>query len=517
NRGIDDIRDIRERVRYAPAGGGKKVYIVDEVHMLTDQAFNAFLKTLEEPPPHVVFVFATTDPEALLETVRSRCQRYDFHRISVKQAFERLKWIAEREKLDVEDGALHFLARRSEGSLRDALVLLDQAVNSGEARITEAGLAALLGHADSEFFFQLSDAIEQRQPEKALQLLAGAISRRTRETLIFAGLCEHFRALLLARVSSSLDGLLEGTPEMLARYREAAQRFPEEDLLQCLDLCLDGAARLERSPHPRFQLELLVVTLARLDSVKSLQRILGQLEGGGMPAAGSRGASAGQAPASGLGAAPRAAERLPQPGAERAPQPAAARPGLGGAVSAGAPLTASAAAAARKSLTASVAALPVGEVVALPEGVWPALLARVGEARRTLGAILEVAQPLGCQGDALCVSVSSDFHRLQLESREHTKFWEAALAELGLPARRLHCISAAQAVTAPIRVVRPAGATVAPAPAAGSAAAVNGLAGPAAGTGLATDPPPAAETAAPPAEEDLVDKVLQIFGGEVVP
>src|SRR5438552_4028513 len=137
NRGIDDIRDIRERVRYAPAGGGKKVYIVDEVHMLTEQAFNAFLKTLEEPPPHVVFVFATTDPNDLLETVRSRCQRYEFHHITVQTAFERLKWIAERESLEVEEGALYFLARRAEGSLRDALVLLDQAANAEAGPITE--------------------------------------------------------------------------------------------------------------------------------------------------------------------------------------------------------------------------------------------------------------------------------------------------------------------------------------------------------------------------------------------
>ncbi|MBI5836507.1 MAG: DNA polymerase III subunit gamma/tau [Candidatus Eisenbacteria bacterium] len=365
NRGIDDIRDIRERVRYAPTGGGKKVYIVDEVHMLTDQAFNAFLKTLEEPPPHVVFVFATTDPDDLLETVRSRCQRYDFQRIGVKQAFERLKWIAGREKLDTEEAALHFLARRSEGSLRDALVLLDQAVNSGEKRITEAGLCSLMGHADTEFFFRLTDAVLARDAQAALKLLAEALSRRTRETLVFAGLCEHFRALMLARVSPSLDGLLEGTPEMLARYLEAAQRFPEEDLVQCLDLCLDGASRLERSPHPRFQLELLVVTLARLDSVKSLEQILARLESGGpMPAPRGAGSAPPAASPRGAAAPGGAGVSAASPGAgSAAPLPRPAAPSLAGAVSAGAPLPPSAAAAARRA-----AGVPAGVAGRLPRG-----------------------------------------------------------------------------------------------------------------------------------------------------
>jgi DNA polymerase-3 subunit gamma/tau len=482
NRGIDDIRDIREHVRYAPAGGGKKVYIVDEVHMLTEQAFNAFLKTLEEPPPHVVFVFATTDPNDLLETVRSRCQRYEFHRITAAEAYGRLESIARSEKLEIEEGALHFLAKRADGSLRDALVLLDQAANAVAGMITEARVRAQLGHAGADFYFQLSEAIAAREPEAALKLLFESLSAGARETTLFAGLCEHYRHLMLARVSPSVEGLLEGTPETLARYRDLAAATPEEDLLQILDLCLDGASRLERSAHPRFQLELLIVTLARLDSVKSLQKILEQLEGAGPGPASPRQKGASQAPAQGaapVSSAPQASPGAPTSSAAPPPRATMAEPARRPQTSPPAASAASRLGSLRGSASrAAEAPVNLESLLDFPREIWNAVLEKA-RSKTLLFAFLGNAVPLGHGDGALCLAVPNPTMKSQLEDKDHARFIEGALQEFNAPAARFRCI----------------------------VHKVEGHAEP--------GPAPEVQVAGEP-QAGLVDKVIQMFGGEVV-
>jgi DNA polymerase-3 subunit gamma/tau len=279
NRGIDEIRNLRERVRYAPVRGRYKVYIIDEVHMLTQEAFNALLKTLEEPPPQVLFVFATTEPNRLLPTILSRCQRFDFRKISVGEIVKRLKYIAEKEKIEISEEACLLLAKKADGSVRDAESMLDQAASFGRNKVTESDLRTVLGFVPSELLFELTDCFSLHDPRAALLLVDRVIQQGFDPREFVLELLEHLRTLLLLKMDLRLAEL-QGIPESeLEQYRTQAALFDPGQILRMLNLTSHLETRLHRSVQPRTLLDTHVVQLSQLDSTVMLETLLRKIEG----------------------------------------------------------------------------------------------------------------------------------------------------------------------------------------------------------------------------------------------
>ena len=218
NNSVDDVRALRENVKYTPAAGKYKVYIIDEVHMLSNSAFNALLKTLEEPPKHVVFIFATTEPHSVPATVLSRCQRFDFRRISMKDLIFSIDKIANKEKIKIEKEAAYILAHKADGSLRDILSLLDQVIAYGGNKITAELVNQTLGLVDISFLFELGSAISEKDSKKAISLLENFISQGGDLEELVLGLLGYFRNLLIAKVSQEKRELFELSEEHIKRY-----------------------------------------------------------------------------------------------------------------------------------------------------------------------------------------------------------------------------------------------------------------------------------------------------------
>ncbi len=265
NRGIDDIRSLRENVKFAPSRDRFKVYIIDEVHMLTQEAFNALLKTLEEPPEHVKFIFATTAPHKVLSTILSRCQRFDFKRIAVLDLIRRLKLIAKEEGLKVEEKALFAISRGAEGSMRDALSILDQlaSFSSGE-KIVEEEVNTILGMVDEERFFDLTKAIIKGDTLSAVKLVDAIISEGKDLRLFCANLIEHFRNMIMTKVGGEAVELVDLPEESIKRLKGEAAHFTFEEIEEAIATVSQAEENLRRSQLGRIPLELAVIKLTRL-------------------------------------------------------------------------------------------------------------------------------------------------------------------------------------------------------------------------------------------------------------
>src|SRR5580692_6117673 len=280
NRGIDQIRELREMVRYAPAASRYKVVILDEAHQLTDEASNALLKTLEEPPERVVFILATTRAEDLVETIKSRAQLFQFRALSFKEIAEEIERIAREEKLTIEPGAVAVLARAAEGSLRDGLSLLEQAIAySGEA-ITDAQVRELLGVVAESVLDALVDAISEQSAEMALSLVHRLIGDGQNLQHFCREAIRHFRNLLVARVCGADSELVAAPEEERPRLAEQVARFSEEDLTRFFNTLLATDAELRRAPDPRLHLELGLLKLIHARRLAPLEEVLAGLRGG---------------------------------------------------------------------------------------------------------------------------------------------------------------------------------------------------------------------------------------------
>ena len=332
NRGIDQIRELREMVRYAPASSRYKVVILDEAHMLTDEASNALLKTLEEPPDKVIFVLATTQPEDLLETIRSRAQHFHFRALTFSEIVGALERIAQKEGLSIDSGALAVLARAAEGSLRDALSLLEQARAYCGATITDPQVRELLGVVPEELLDQLVDAVQARSAERVLALVHTFLAEGRNLQHFCREAIRHFRNLLIARVCGADSDLIAAPPDQRLRLASAAEAFTEEDLTRYFQILLATDDDLRRKPDPRLHLEMGLLRLVNAARLAPLEELLAELNseaGAKRPAspAPSRGAAAAAAGA----AAPQpsfpgraAATPAPVPTADvAAPHPAA--------------------------------------------------------------------------------------------------------------------------------------------------------------------------------------------------
>ena len=291
NNSVENVRDLQERIRIPPQGGDRKVYIVDEVHMLSKAAFNALLKTLEEPPPHVLFIFATTEPHKVLPTILSRCQRFDFRRITVPQTVERLREICDAEGTDADDASLHLIARKGDGALRDALSIFDQAISLCGTTLRYGELADALGVVETDLFFDVTDRADAGDRAGLLRLVETLVGRGYDLQEFLAGLAEHLRGLYVA-VSTGSTELIEADAATRARYTEAAAGRAEPDLLRALMLVDEAEREIKNSAQPRLRLELALLKLASLERsadlrtlLQKLERLEGLIERGEAPAA----------------------------------------------------------------------------------------------------------------------------------------------------------------------------------------------------------------------------------------
>jgi DNA polymerase-3 subunit gamma/tau len=279
NNSVDDIRDLREKVAYAPVSGRHKVYILDEAHMLSPQAWNAFLKTLEEPPPRTIFVLATTEAQKVLPTVVDRCHRFDFGRPSVAQVATVLKRVAEQEKIGIDDGAVALIARHATGSFRDALGTLEQLVTyTGEQPIESADVLAVLGVADAEQLFGAVEAIVARDPAQALRAAARLAESGRDPGQLLRDLEVHGRELLTVQVLGEVPPELRITPECDARLAEQAEALSENEAVRLLDLVAQALDATANGAQARIQLELVLIKAAAPEVDPSTAALLARIE-----------------------------------------------------------------------------------------------------------------------------------------------------------------------------------------------------------------------------------------------
>jgi DNA polymerase III subunit gamma/tau len=404
NNSVDDIRDLRERVAYAPLSGRHKVYILDEAHMLSPQAWNAFLKTLEEPPPRTIFVLATTEAQKVLPTVVDRCHRFDFGRPTVEQVAKVVGRVAATEQIDIEPAAVALIARHATGSFRDALGTLEQLLTyAGDEQITSADVLAVLGVADAEQLFEALDAVAAHDPAAALRCAAALTAAGRDPGQILRDLEVHGRELLAVKMLEEVPEELRVTPERDERLRGQAQTLAGTDIVRLLDLVSAALEATANGAQARIQLELVLIKASAPEVDPSTAALLARIErleaalAGERPVPAPAPAATAPAPkANGGDPAPRAAEAAePEP-------PAASEPPPAPAVSTPPPdpePVAPATEAARAS-----AGPPQLETVA---ACWPAVIDLVRKDNQMLAALLADARPVALHDQDVTVAFPS--------------------------------------------------------------------------------------------------------------
>lgn len=402
NTGVDDVREIIENVRYQPAKSRYKIYIIDEVHMLSTSAFNALLKTLEEPPPHVKFIFATTDAHKVPHTIHSRCQRYDFKRIPFRLIADRLAQIARSEEIAVSPAALALIAREGEGSMRDAQSLFDQVIAYAGKTIRDEDVMAALGLADRKLLYGTAEAVLDHNAAHALERLDelhvyGYDMRRFARELL-----EHFRNLAVARLLPAADLLPALPDEERAEVHRQAQKWGAEDLDRAFHLLLDAETEVGRVPYPKLVLEMTLIKLATLAPVVPVSELLDRLDdldrrlNGRQPTGGTTAATREKAPAPirHEGAhRPQRTASVPEPAATPSPPPSGGH-------------------------------------------TWDEFLTFVGREKITLLAYLQSSAPVDCSASQLALSVPGGYYYDYLAQAGQTQLVEELAARFfGRPMR----------------------------------------------------------------------------------
>ncbi len=263
NRGIENIRDLIESAQYMPLELQKRVFILDEAHMITSAAFNALLKTLEEPPSHIMFILATTEPQKLPATILSRCQRFDFHRLSIQDITQNLKNVLSKSGASIDDEGLSVIARAANGGMRDALSLADQCLSFCGDSVSGKDVYEVLGNMDQNFLFEISDAILRSDAKHALSLLDGIVRNGRDLTVFCSDLASHFRSLLLAKTCGPCSDLLECTDDVMHMYLKQSSNTSEVRLLTSSELILKTQREMTYIMTPRALLESMLIRLCR--------------------------------------------------------------------------------------------------------------------------------------------------------------------------------------------------------------------------------------------------------------
>ncbi len=289
NRGIDEIRELRENVKFAPASSRYKIYIIDEVHMLTDPAFNALLKTLEEPPAHVIFMFATTEIHKIPATILSRCQCYDFRRISLKEIISNLELVASKEGIKISPIALSWIAEAGDGSMRDAQSIFDQVISYAGLDITDADVEECLGLAARKYLFRLSEAVLNQNAGACLMILEEAYLAGLDMKFFYQMLLKHFRNLLLVKIAADGSTSFDIAAEQIEKLKSQVQKISRETLQRYLEILIAEEGNFRRSQEPRMKLETIIVKMAYLEPIIPLGEIISTIENierrlqGGLP------------------------------------------------------------------------------------------------------------------------------------------------------------------------------------------------------------------------------------------
>ena len=425
NRGIDEIRDLRDKVAFVPNEGRYKVYVVDEVHMLTTEAFNALLKTLEEPPAHVIFVLATTEPQRIPATILSRCQRFDFRRIPLADLSRKLERISQAEGIRIEPAALEAIARRAGGSFRDAESLLDQLAASGDAEITLERVRELLGGVSAQAVGDLVDAWIAADLAQGLRLINRLIDGGSDARQVHQELIEYLRGLLLLRAGGD-ERLVNTTPEVLARMRGQLAGLSLGRLVEGLKLFSQGEVAARGDVRPQLPLELAFAQAVLAAS--------GREEARPQPA------PAAEAQAS--------APRERRPAAAAAPsRPAAAVAEQGAARNDGAAAATQATAAPAEATPEA----PGGEALARLVECWPRLLQALRERSRPLEALLRSGRPHEVVGNRVVLAMEGNFHRERVMEERNRRLLEDTLQHLlGMPCQ-VECVVGGRQKAPPAR------------------------------------------------------------------
>jgi DNA polymerase III subunit gamma/tau len=429
NRSVDDVRDLRERVAYAPAGGHWKVYILDEAHMLTKEAWNAFLKTLEEPPPNTVFVLATTEAHKVMATIADRCQRFDFQRPSLEQIAEVIRRVAGAEDIEIEDGAVSMLARSATGSFRDALATLDQLVAFGGEKVELTAVLELLGAADADLLFDAVDAVAAEDAKAALEAV-DRLSRSGRDPGQFArDLLAHLRHLLVIQTTGEVPETFVVTAADPDRLRAQAAAIGAASLVRAIDELAESLAAMREGDDSRLAVELALLKAARPDldpaaeglmrRVERLEKRLGDAQGSGPPAP------------------------TPDPGPTEAQAKEAAEQGAGSGGDEGEGAPASEPDSPNgESPAASGDSIDLDEV----QRMWPAVIDQVRQSGSAmLSALFEGARPIAVDGEDRVLRIGfpagSTFNKRKAEAAEHReRFTEALRAIIGEQLRPVYVL-----------------------------------------------------------------------------
>ena len=278
NNSVDDIRELRESVKYSPTKAKYKVYIIDEVHMLSQGAFNALLKTLEEPPSYVIFILATTEPHKIPATILSRCQRFDFKRVTVKDITSRMKKICSEEDIEVEDKALNLIARNSQGALRDALSILDQCISFGDEKIEYNDVVELLGTVNIEQLFDLAQYIINQDTKESLKVLNEFIVWGKDIRNLINDLIDHFRNLMICKVSTDLDEIISLPDEIIDQLRSQADTVNNNDLIRILNILSTTQDNIKTASNPRVVAEVTMMKIAQPMFDESKEALIKRIE-----------------------------------------------------------------------------------------------------------------------------------------------------------------------------------------------------------------------------------------------
>ncbi|MBN2361166.1 MAG: DNA polymerase III subunit gamma/tau [Deltaproteobacteria bacterium] len=435
NRGIDQVRELRDGVRYLPQAARFKIVIIDEVHMLTVEAFNALLKTLEEPPAHVKFIFATTEPHKIPITILSRCQRYDFKRIGPGDIAARLRAIAGTEKIEIDDEALRLIARAAQGSMRDGLSLLDQAVAYTDGEITAQVAIEALGVIDRRVVVEIVDAVLGRDPNAALEAVGRAFETGIDLRQLLGELAEEFRHLVVAQVVKRPEALIDLPERELAGVVERSRTVDGADLQRLFAMATEHVDALARAESPRLVLDVLVARMASMPPYLSLAELASLVEriaggGGALPGSGHDGSPRGRTPTGGsddLGrrGATAAPERPARPAAATSPRTAATAP-------------ATARPAGRCEVADEEYAAPCAPTL-LPDidPRWQSAVATVRSQHPALASFLEHGLVIGPRDETLVLRFEQTFYADAVRDQDNLKTVCAAVAEQFANVRRV--------------------------------------------------------------------------------
>jgi DNA polymerase III subunit gamma/tau len=496
NNGVEQVRELRETCKYAPASSRYKIYIIDEVHMLSTAAFNALLKTLEEPPEHVKFMFATTDPEKVLPTILSRCQRFDLRRIPAALISKHLTQIAAQEHVEIDPAALYAIARGAEGGMRDAESTLDQLISFCGARIEEADVLSMFGLTAQKQLFELTGAVLAGEVEGALRQLNELANHGKDLGRLLTDLLNHFRNLLIFQVSNGNLTMLEVSEAEAATLAVQSKQASTEGLTRIMEVFADAEMRLRDAASKKILVEVALLKAIEARKAVSLEAVLKQLQALRDGRADVVAANPAPVPTPARAAAPRPA---PAATVERAPVPARPAPP---------PPPAEV-----REPAVAVATAPAGDLAEL----WSKLVEGVGRASPFTRTYLLEAHPVSFNKNLFVIGFDPEFEDhigLVDNARNHTLL-QTKLAELGHPNAQFKFIkaeapAARPAPAAPAASPAPAPAPPAPAPVAKAVPAP------------APAPAPKEKPASVPFSQDdfkndpLIQKALEVFKGQIV-